>query len=84
MTVRAKFQCNSMKKYTSTVWDGEGKNPAQGFLYEYEFYPVTGKDGENAKFFASTPSGSLKMSAIRDDLFVPGKSYYLDFNEATA
>ena len=80
MLVRAKFNCTSVKKYASTTW--ENKQPKQGFLYEYEFYPVTDGKGENAKFFASTPSGSLKMSAVRDDLFVPGKSYYLDFTEA--
>lgn len=79
--VRAKFKCASMRKYESTTWtDGQ---MSQGFAFEYEFYVVTGKDGENAKFFASTPSGNLKMAAVRDDLFVPGKEYYLDFTPAS-
>lgn len=78
--VRAKFTCSSVRKYVSTVWLNH--QPRQGFCYEYEFYAVTGESGENASFFASTPSGNLRMSAVRDDLFVPGKSYYLDFTEA--
>ena len=82
MPVRAKFVCSSVKKYATTTWIEN--NPTPGFAYEYEFYVVAGKDGENAKFFASTPSGSLKMSAVRDDLFVPGQSYYLDFSAAPA
>lgn len=77
MNVRAKFKCSSVRKYESTHW--EKSKPVNGFLYEYEFYPVTGTSDENNRFFASTPSGSLKMSAVSDDLFVPGKEYYLDF-----
>lgn len=82
MTTRAKFRCQSVRKYVSTIWDEEGKHPSQGFLYEVEFGAVTDKSGENASFFASTPSGSLRMSTVRDDLFVPGQEYYLDFTEA--
>ncbi len=80
MKVRAKFTCISVKKYKSTVWNGN--QASEGFLYAYEFYPVTGgskASDENKSFFASTPSGELKMSAVRDDLFEPGKEYYLDF-----
>jgi hypothetical protein len=80
MKVRAKFKCTSVKKYQSTRWeDGKAVN---GFLWEYEFFPVTGTSEENKGFFASTPSGSLKMSAVGDDLFVPGSEYYLDFTPA--
>jgi hypothetical protein len=78
--VRAKFMCSSVKKYKSTRW--VDNKPVEDFLYEYEFYPVTGTSEENHKFFASTPSGSLKMAAVSDDLFVPGKEYYLDFTLA--
>lgn len=53
-----------------------------GFLYSYEFQAVTGNSPENKQFFASTPGGNLSMSAVRDDLFEPGKSYYLDFTIA--
>ncbi len=82
MDVRAKFKCTSVRKYESTRW--EDNKPISGFLYEYEFYPVTGSSEENMRFFASTPSGSLKMSAVSNDLFVPGKEYYLDFSLAGA
>ena len=81
--VRAKFQCNSMKKYVGYVSKPGSNKSEQGFLYEYEFYAVTSGGNENESFFASTPSGQLKMSCIRDNLFIPGKTYYLDFPEAT-
>lgn len=78
MSVRAKFICNSMKKTFTTVWV-EGK-PVMGNLYGYEFNVVQGDTEDNKKFFASTPSGSIVLQSVRDDLFEPGKNYYLDFN----
>lgn len=82
--IRAKFQCLSVRKYKSNVWDTEGKNYTEGFTYEYEFQAVTGSGSdENKLFFASTPSGNLKMGAVREDLFEPGKTYYLDFTPAS-
>lgn len=80
MNVRAKFQCHSVKKYSGTVWHADKYE--KGFLYAYEFGAVTGDKGENKSFFASTPSGSLRLDSVRDDLFEPGKFYYLDFSEA--
>lgn len=77
---RAKFKCNSIKKYLSTVWNG-GK-PEQGVLYAFEFQAVTGNSEENESFFASTPTGNISISAIRDDLFEPGREYYVDFTPA--
>lgn len=79
---RAKFRCTSVRKYESNVWDEEHKTYKPGFNYEYQFMAVTGNSDENNLFFASTPSGNLVMSSVRDDLFVPGKSYYLDFSQA--
>lgn len=75
MPVRAKFTCTSVRKYR-----GWGGTPP--FLYEYEFQAVTGTSEENKSFFASTPSGNLKMAAVREDLFEPGQDYYLDFAQA--
>lgn len=74
MPTRAKFQCISQRKYKG--WGGVD------FLYEYELLAVTGKSEENDSFFASTPSGSLKIAVVRDNVFEPGKEYYLDFTEA--
>lgn len=77
MSVRAKFTCGSKRTYEN--WKHEEGHP---FIFEYEFSAVTGKSPENEQFFASTPSGSVKLTAVHDDLFEPGKSYYLDFTEA--
>lgn len=75
MNVVAKFTCTSKRQY-------KNYNQEPKFLYEYLFQPVTGGSKENEEFFASTPGGQLSMSAVRDDLFEPGKSYYLRFEEA--
>lgn len=83
MTVRAKFQCAAKQQAETTIWDDEHKNvTGTGIAYRYDFYAVTSGSDENNKFFASTPGGNLSLYAVRDDLFVPGKEYYLDFTEA--
>ena len=76
MTTRAKVTCVGVRKYR-----GWGSQPAPMF-WEAEFVPVTGDSTENKSFFASTPSGNIKLSTIREDHFEPGKSYYVDFTEA--
>lgn len=73
--VIAKFSCNA--KTQRKNW-----NPEPPYLYEYEFQPVTGGSEENKQFFASTPGGQLKMTAVREDLFDPGQAYYLTFTPA--
>lgn len=73
-TVRCKFKCNRMEKrinYSSA-------SDAPRFIYEYEFSIVYEGSEENKRFFASTPTGNLKIGAIRDDLFELGLEYYLD------
>lgn len=77
MNTRAKFTCTSVEKYAN--WDKE-KAP---FLYRAKFCAVSSGSPENAAFFGSTPTGSLELSTVRDDHFVPGQSYYLDFSPAT-
>ena len=62
----------------------EGGQYIQGMSYDYEFYPVTSGSEENKKFYASTPTGSLKITTSRIDQFVPGKEYYLDIISAGA
>lgn len=71
MTVRCKFRCNSVEKRLDNY-----KEPR--FLYTYDFSAVYSGSEENEKFFAYTPSGSLKVGSFKDDLFEPGKEYYLD------
>lgn len=82
MNTRAKFQCTSVKKYTSGVWDSEHQHMDSGFVYAYEMQAVSSGSDENKKFFASTPTGNLALHAVRDDLFEPGQFYYLDFSPA--
>lgn len=76
MTVRCKFECTMATKVKA--W-----NKDQGpFLYGYKMQVVTGDTPENKQFFASTPSGSFEISAVRDDLFEPGKKYFIDITPA--
>lgn len=74
-TVRCKFRCESVHKRLDT---GKEKR----FLYQFEFYAVYEGSEENKKYFAYTPSGNLKVGSFRDDLFEPGKEYYIDITEA--
>jgi hypothetical protein len=79
MATRCKFLCTSVKKFSASGWHTE---PKADFMYEAEFQAVTGGSDENKKFFASTPTGSLKVSTVRDDMFQPGKEYFLDISAA--
>jgi hypothetical protein len=78
MNVRAKFTCVEIKKAMGGTYDERGKY-VPGVLHGYRFNPVVGDSEENKKFFASTPSGSIELHSVRDDLFELGKDYYLDF-----
>jgi hypothetical protein len=75
MVTRTKFVCNSKKQLVG--WAG-----TQSFVYEYSFSPVMDGSAENRAFYASTPSGNIQLTAVRQDLFEPGKAYYLDFTPA--
>lgn len=75
MTVRCKYTCNKVVK--STAWSDKTK-----FLYEAEFSPVMDGSEENKKFYDATPSGHLKVGTYKQDVFEPGKSYYIDITEA--
>jgi len=71
---RAKFRCHEVAKRTG--WNGIE------FLYAAKFTVVSGDNEENKKFFASTPSGTIDISTVREDHFKVGKNYYVDFSEA--
>lgn len=73
--VRAKFYCSAVRKHCH--WDR-----AKGFLYEAEFSVVASGSEENKSFFEATPSGSVKLSTVKEDMFVPGQEYFLDFTLA--
>jgi hypothetical protein len=76
---RCKFHCQSVTKTMHRQNDGTEK-----LLYTAEFYAVYDGSEENKQFFAMTPSGTLKLGVYKEDLFLPGKDYYLDLSAAEA
>jgi hypothetical protein len=79
MTTRCKVLCTAVLKRAAGGWY---TNPKVDFMYEAEFIAVSGSSEENKKFFASTPTLNMKVSAINGDMFEPGKEYYLDLSPA--
>ncbi len=77
-TTRAKFVCISTTSSKGYVTDETGHG-SPGTLTSYKFQCVGGGSEENKRFFASTPAGTLELTAVRDGLFELGKEYYLDF-----
>lgn len=73
---RCKYVCQRVVK--SRHWNRSEKR----FLYEAEFSIVTDGSEENKQFFEYTPSGTLKVGTYKEDIFEPGKAYYLDISEA--
>lgn len=69
---RAKFRCVGVTKREH--WD-----KSKGFLFAASLQPTTGGSPENDAFFASTPSGSIEISTVREDHFQVGQDYYVDF-----
>jgi len=64
------------------TWKPDGTAGPDGFVYDATLFPVSDNSPENKQFFASTPSGQIQIGTIREDHFVPGKTYYIDFIEA--
>ena len=71
---RCKFHCISVRKFIA--YDKKT-------LFEAEFSAVTTGSDENKKFFEWTPTGSLKIGVYRDDVFEPGRDYYIDISDAS-
>jgi hypothetical protein len=76
--VRAKFRCMEMRKSTG------GSSKEHPFAWTYHFNAVAEGSEENKQFWHWTPSGSIDLTALRDDLFEVGQTYYLDFTPAPA
>ena len=72
---RAKFICNAVSK--SKHWDGSGR-----FVYTAKFSPVMSGSEENKQFYAATPSGTIELAQFNEDVFEPGRNYFIDFSEA--
>ncbi len=79
MTTRCTFTCSGVTKRLS--WQQKPDDPPR-FLYEAEFTAVSDGSEENKRFFEYTPSGTLKIGVYKDDVFQPGKAYYLDITLA--
>lgn len=76
--VRAKFICVEVKKTMGGTYNERGAY-VPGILHGYRFNVVNSNSEDNKKFFASTPSGTIELHSVREDLFELNKEYYLDF-----
>ena len=77
--VRAKFKCTSITRREG--W-GEFKE-----IRDIELQVVCGGSDDNKKFFAASPSGSIKLgcaNAAASEQFEIGKEYYVDFTPANS
>lgn len=81
MSVRVKFYCSEVVKTFGGKYDERGKYTS-GVVFSYKFSVVSTGSEENKKFFASTPSGNMSITAFRDDLFEIGKEYFADLSPA--
>lgn len=77
-TTRCKFLCQSVTKQKKWTQAGE---PIQ-FVYEAKFTAVYGDSPENKAFFDATPTGEIRIGVYKQDVFEPGKEYYIDITEA--
>jgi hypothetical protein len=51
-------------------------------LHEAYFEAAFKDSKENKEFFAFTPMISISLGVVKEQKFVPGKEYYVDFIEA--
>lgn len=75
--MRVKFCLNGIEKQK-----GWGEH---AFVYNLTFYVVGGDSEENKSFFASTPSGEIKIRTVNESVansLQPGQNYYVDFTPA--
>lgn len=87
MSVRAKFRVDyKSQPYVVNQWlSDEGKSGIRA-VQDVVLSPVSyeGAD-ENKKFFASTPSGQIRLTMTNPaayEALQQGKEYYVDFTEA--
>lgn len=83
--VRAKFVVNRIERSLGSHYNPETKEYESREVQTIKLHPVADMDGENAKFFAATPSGSIELaivnaSAAKD--FDIGTAFYVDFKRA--
>ncbi len=90
MPVRAKFKVNRIERALSSTQTGvnEKGNPIYGLVEVQTIVMnvVTSGSEDNQKFFASTPSGEIKLGTINVEAaaqFELNKEYYIDFTAAS-
>lgn len=85
MSVRAKFQVNTISApRQATRFHGNGKTTQEDVI-DISLYPVTTGSDENKEFYANTPGGSIQLQTVNLEAakqFEQGKEYYIDFTPA--
>jgi hypothetical protein len=71
MPTRAKFTCQEVRQYVN----------GGVLVYDSKLSAVIGDTPENKEFWKWTPSGSIVLSTVKADHFIPGRNYYVDFTE---
>ena len=84
MSVKAKFKVQSVTSTLGTQWDGTAYKTTE--VRTIRLFPVSGAgETENAKFFASTPSGSIDLGTVNKaaaEYFALDGEYYVTFERA--
>ena len=87
MAVRAKFRVDyKSQPYVINQWLSDDQKSGVRAVQDVIMSPVSyeGSD-ENKQFFASTPSGQIRLTMTNPRVFVQftqGKEYYIDFTSA--
>lgn len=86
MTVRAKVRLVRTEQTMQSVIVGKDENGSHKWdkvqVTTLVMQPVSGGSDENEKFFASTPSGEIKLGVIPPDVaaqFELDREYYVTF-----
>lgn len=85
MSTRAKFKVSYKEKRTVNMWSNAEQKGIEMEVIDVFMYPVVGSSEENNQFFASTPTGEIKLGIVNVDAangLEVGKSYYVDFTPA--
>lgn len=85
MITRAKFKVRSIERSIANVIVGTDANGVKQWgnteVHTVVMFPVVGNSPENDMFYASTPSGEIKLTTIHANLFELNGEYYVDFTK---
>jgi len=84
--VKAKFMVTRIERSMGRVWDKEQNGYKQTEVQTLILIPVVGTEGENAAFFAATPSGEIRLATVNAAAaseFDLGREFYVDFTVAS-